>query len=72
MDEQKVLLAQIGTRIRSIRMNKNISQLALSAQCDFEKASLSRIESGKTNATILTLHKISVALDVPMIEFFKQ
>jgi len=33
---------------------------------------MSRIESGKTNTTVLTLYKISNALDVPMSEFFSE
>lgn len=41
-------------------------------ECDFEKASLSRIESGQANPTIRTLYKLSKALDVPIAEFFKE
>lgn len=31
---------------------------------------MSRIESGKTNVTVLTLRKISTALETDMAEFF--
>jgi transcriptional regulator with XRE-family HTH domain len=69
MAEAQFLLL-IGQNIKKIRSGKNITQFKLAALCDFEKASMSRIESGKTNTTVLTLYKISKALDVPMSEFF--
>lgn len=69
MGNEQFLLA-LGSRIKQIRAEKKMSQINLAAKCDFEKASMSRIESGKTNSTILTLRKISKALDVEMSELF--
>jgi transcriptional regulator with XRE-family HTH domain len=65
-------LTALGTRIKQIRGEKKMSQINLASKCDFEKASMSRIESGKTNSTILTLRKISKALEVDMVELFRQ
>ena len=65
-------LAELGSRIKQIRMEKKMSQISLAAKCDFEKASMSRIESGKTNSTILTLRKISRALEVDMSDLFSK
>jgi hypothetical protein len=45
--------------------------MTFAVHCDFEKASMSRIEAGKTNIIVLTLHKISKAPDVELFEFFK-
>ncbi len=56
------ILIKIGHRIRQIREGKNITQQDLAAMCNFEKSNMSRIESGKNNLTIYTLHKISKAL----------
>ena len=64
-------LVQLGSRIKQIRSEKKMSQVNLAAKCDFEKASMSRIESGKTNSTILTLRKISDALDVTVADLFR-
>jgi transcriptional regulator with XRE-family HTH domain len=64
-------IANIGERIRKIRIGKHISQCQLAEQCEFEKASMSRIESGRTNVTIRTLNKLSKALDVDITEFMK-
>ena len=63
MSEQEVLKS-LGTRIKKIRQEKNMSQQDLAMACDFEIASMSRIESGKANPTINTLNKISIALNV--------
>ena len=65
------LLVSIGRRIKTIRFAKKMTQNDLAIECDFEKASLSRIESGKTNITIRTLYKISKGLDVNIAEFFR-
>ena len=64
-------LASLGARIRELRQGKDMKQTELAMQCDFEKATMSRIEAGKSNITILTLKKISNALDIEITEFFK-
>ncbi|HTL10318.1 MAG TPA: helix-turn-helix transcriptional regulator [Chitinophagaceae bacterium] len=63
-------LAGLGARIKELRIKKNISQKDLAMECNFEKASMSRIESGKTNITILTLYKIMSALNADVKDFF--
>ncbi len=65
-------LSTLGLKIKELRLKKQITQNELAIQCNFEKASMSRIESGKTNVTVLTLRKISKALDTPMMEFFRE
>jgi len=62
------LLVKIGNRIKSLREQKNISQQDLAALCNFEKANMRRIEAGRTNPTIYTLHKISQGLGVSLSE----
>ena len=66
------LSAKIGARIKSLRMKKNMTQHHLALECDFEKASMSRIESGKSNSTIRTLQKICNVLNVHMGELFNE
>ena len=65
MDESE-LSKSIGSRIRKLREEQNISQQDLAASCNFEKSNMARIESGRTNPTFLTLYKISVALKVSL------
>lgn len=66
------LLQQIGSKIKQVRTSKNMTQLALASLCQFEKASISKIESGKRNMSVLTLSKISEVLETDMSEFFKK
>ena len=63
-------LAGLGGKIKELRLKKGMTQVQLAIHCNFEKASMSRIESGRTNATVLTLKKISNALDIDITEFF--
>lgn len=63
-------LASMGANLRMLRKKKNLSLNDLARLSDFEKASLSKLESGKANPTVLTLLKLSKALGVPMKHFF--
>ncbi len=64
------LLMQMGERIKMLRIKKNMTQNDLAIECEFEKASMSRIESGKSNPTVRTLFKICRALDVHISALF--
>ena len=65
MNERQVL-GEIGSRIKRFRADKHLTQSQLADLCRFEKAAMSRIESGKINLTILTLQKISSAMNIPI------
>jgi transcriptional regulator with XRE-family HTH domain len=64
------LQIKLGERIKAIRIKRNMTQNDLAIACDFEKASMSRIESGKSNPTVRTLHKISTELKIGIGELF--
>jgi len=68
--ETPALPVKIGVKIKTIRLQKHMTQNQLATVCDFEKASMSRIESGQSNPTLRTLNKISNALEVPLVELF--
>jgi transcriptional regulator with XRE-family HTH domain len=68
--EEPDLLVKLGDRIKEIRVSKNMSQNDLAIECNFEKASMSRIESGQANPTVRTLYKICRALDIKMLDLF--
>ena len=63
MNDQQ-LLQKIGHKIANLRRSKGWNQLDLAARCNFEKANMCRIETGRTNFTIRTLFIISQALEV--------
>ncbi len=72
MDKQE-LLKSVGKRIQDIRVSKGLTQVDLVGKIDgdIDTTNISRIESGRTNPTIYTLHRIAVALDVKLEEFVK-
>jgi transcriptional regulator with XRE-family HTH domain len=71
MSESSMMI-KIGEKIKSLRVKKNMTQNDLAMECDFEKASMSRIESGQSNPTLRTLYKIAVALDVKLVDLFQE
>jgi putative transcriptional regulator len=62
------LLKELGDRIRMIRLGKDMTQNQLAINCNFEKSSMSKIESGQINLSYITLHRISVGLDIHVRE----
>ena len=65
------LLIKMGERIKDIRIKKKMTQNDLAIECQVEKASMSRLESGRSNPTVRTLQRVCKALDVDIIELFK-
>lgn len=64
-------LIALGKRIKSLRLERKISQTEIAYRCGFDKSNYNTIESGKRNPTVLSLLKIANALDVSIIELFK-
>ncbi|MBQ3929484.1 MAG: helix-turn-helix transcriptional regulator [Paludibacteraceae bacterium] len=62
--EEKELCIRIGRNIKKLREEAGVSQQELAFRCGFETSNMCRIEAGKTNPTIITLYKISKALQV--------
>ncbi|WP_298342222.1 helix-turn-helix transcriptional regulator [uncultured Algibacter sp.] len=68
--EKSELLKIVGKRIKEIREDKGLSQVDLVGKIDgnIDTTNISRIESGRTNPTIFTLHRIAEGLDVSLQE----
>ncbi|MEO6550193.1 MAG: helix-turn-helix transcriptional regulator [Ferruginibacter sp.] len=64
------ILIKVGSNIKAIRTGKKLTQKSLATGCGFEKARISKIESGKANSTLCTLYTISNVLEVQMIALF--
>jgi len=62
--KERELLFDLGQKIKKIRLEKKMSQIALATEINIEKSNMSRIEAGRTNPTYLTLYKIAIALGV--------
>ena len=61
-------LKNLGKRIKTLRKEKNIKQVELGYSCDIEKQSMSRIEAGNTNPSVLLLRKIAEILGISLSE----
>jgi transcriptional regulator with XRE-family HTH domain len=60
------LLVALGNRIKMIRMSKGMNQNQLALNCNMEKSSMSKIESGSVNLSYLTMNRISAGLEISM------
>ena len=61
----------VGGRIRTYRLKKGFSQEYLAEKADLHPTYIGQIESGKKNASIVTLEKLLCALGVTFSEFFE-
>lgn len=61
----------IAEQIRNIRKAKNLSQQEVAEKIGIDRAQYSRVETGKSEPTITSLEKIAKALEVDIIDFFK-
>ena len=66
----KDMKQKIGVRVKAARMQRGISQPQLGEIINKSFETISNIERGKTAPNFSTLLDISVALGVPMREFF--
>lgn len=61
---------KIGNRVKQLRQDKGISQEELALTANLNKSFVGQIERGKKNATVKTIEKICLALNVTLHEFF--
>jgi len=62
-NKEKYLLYKIGKNIHARRKKLAISQEELAKSCCINRSYLSEIEHGTRNTTLLTIYRISIALD---------
>lgn len=62
------LYKKVGKRIKYFRNERGYSQKELALMCDIDKSSITRIESGRTNLTLKSLHIISKQLNVSIMD----
>lgn len=66
--ESSEIFKIVGSRIKQLRIQKGMSQVDLVGKMEgnIDATNISRIESGRTNPTLLTLYRIAVALEVKL------
>jgi transcriptional regulator with XRE-family HTH domain len=63
----KALQEQLGSRLRALRLNRNESQEALALRAGIGKATLQRLEEGRSG-TVVTLLRVLRALDLDNLD----
>ncbi len=63
----KALQEQLGSRLRALRLNRNESQEAFALRAGVGKATLQRLEEGRSG-TIVTLLRVLRALDLDNLD----
>jgi transcriptional regulator with XRE-family HTH domain len=58
------VLEELGSRLRDLRLQRNLSQAGLAAEAGIGRVTLQRIEEGGTNASLSSLIRILRALDL--------
>jgi transcriptional regulator with XRE-family HTH domain len=58
------LLLIVGQQIKAARTRLDMNQEELAKKCGMEKADISNIENGKRNISLLTLQKVTTAIDL--------
>lgn len=67
-EHRQRLLSQLGKAIKAKREERHMSQEALAKLCGMQKASMSKLEAGKGNPTLLSLFRVTRALGIGMNE----
>lgn len=65
-----MITEDVGNRIRLLRKKKGLSQEKLALKAGIDRTYLAGIEAGKRNATITSLEKIVIALEISLKDFF--
>ena len=65
-----MITEQVGNRIRALRKQRGLSQEKLALKAGIDRTYLAGIETRKRNATLLSLEKVAIALDISMRDIF--
>jgi transcriptional regulator with XRE-family HTH domain len=72
MAQHSNLLKHFGKRLSELRRRRDLTQQQLAGKADISITSLAFIETGKRWPRPETIERLAEALDVPIIEFFKE
>jgi transcriptional regulator with XRE-family HTH domain len=70
--KKEELSKKIGNRIVELRERKGWSQADLGRALMKDRQNIERLENGKTNPTVFTLHEIAQVLEISLKEFFQK
>ena len=67
-NRQDPVLVALGEAIRRVRLEKGISQEKLALLAEVDRSYVGRVERGDNNVAVLTLSRLTQALDVSMAD----
>ena len=70
MAQEKFDVGNIGAKLKALREQRRLSMRELASLADLSVSFISKIESGKSSPTVMSLDKILDAMDVDLYEFF--
>jgi len=62
---------KFGKNLKRLRLEKGISQESLALSADLDRTYIPSIEKGERNVSITVVEKLCTALNVNVLEFFK-
>ena len=62
--EEEALLAEVGKRVRKLRLERGLTMAKLAEAADLSNQYLSEIERGQKSMTVLKLRSLALALNV--------
>lgn len=62
---------KIGQRIIKLREAQDLSQSDLARACGKDRQAIEKLENGKVNPTLYSLHEVATALNVSLSELVK-
>lgn len=62
----------VGRRLRSLRRRRGLTQRTLAQTCDLSANAIGLIERGESSPSVSTLHRLALALEVPIAELFAE
>jgi putative transcriptional regulator len=68
---QKKILKQLGERVRTLRIERDLTQKELAYACDKEKQSIQRLEAGNVNPSYIFLLQICEGLEIAITDLLK-
>jgi transcriptional regulator with XRE-family HTH domain len=71
MTEQPVEPA-VGRRLRDLRQRRGLTQRTLAQACDLSANAIGLIERGESSPSVSTLHRLALALEVPIAQLFTE
>ena len=69
--EEKIYLERMGTRIRELRIEADLSQEKLAFTCDLDRTYIGSVERGERNISVINLNKIANVLKVKASELIE-